>query len=661
MNQENIRNFCIIAHIDHGKSTLADRFLELTKTVPEREMKEQVLDQMDLERERGITIKLTPVQMLWRAQINADINTDKRGLLYEELTYKIRGAFFNVYNKLGPGHKETIYQKALEEEFSNLNLNYEKEKSIEVLYNETKIGIYKPDFIIENKIIIELKATPFIGKLEEKQTWHYLKGSNYRLALLVNFGGKKLQIKRLIYDIIRENPRTNPRKSAYVLNLIDTPGHVDFTYEVSRSLAAVEGAILLVDATQGVQAQTLTNLHLAKEQNLTIIPVINKIDLPSAEIDRVSQEIESVLGIKKEEIILVSAKEGKGIKEVLEAVCERIPPPKGNCDTPLQSLIFDSVFDSYRGVVAFVRIVNGTIKKGEKIRFLATNKEGEALEVGHFKPKPSPTQSLSCGEIGYIVTGLKSVRDAKVGDTITVQSSIRQPPDKAQSLPGYKQVKPFVFASFFTTSGEPKELREALEKLKLNDAALSFEPEKSSVLGLGFRCGFLGLLHLDIVRERLEREYNLDLIITTPSVPYKIAISDSSTSLSSSLSDLGVEGRASRGSAISKIVINNPSELPDPSQTKEIAEPYVKLEIISPANYLGSIMKLTQNRRGAYKEMKYLDPKTVLLTYEIPLVEILVDFYDQLKQVSSGYASLNYELIGFRPEKLIKDGLFGSW
>ncbi len=484
MKQELIRNFAIIAHIDHGKSTLADRFLELTKTVPQREMKDQLLDQMDLERERGITIKLQPVRMSWKE---------------------------------------------------------------------------------------------------------------------------------------------------YELNLIDTPGHVDFTYEVSRSLAAVEGAILLVDATCGIQAQTLSNLHLAKEQNLGIIPVINKIDLQGAEIDQVSQEIESVLGISKSGILLVSAKEGTGIDKVLDTIVERIPAPKGDANQPLQALIFDSIFDSYRGVVAYVRIVNGSIKKGDKIRFLATEREGESLEVGYFKPKFTATNTLSAGEIGYIITGLKSVQDAKVGDTITVQSS----KFKIQSLPGYKQVKPFVFASFFTTTGEPKTLREALEKLQLNDAALSFEPETSSVLGFGFRGGFLGLLHLDIIRERLEREYNLDLIITTPSVPYKVAISD-------------------KLSAISEILINNPSEFPDPSQIREIKEPYVKLEIITPVNYLGPVMELVQNRRGIYKEIKYLDSKTTLLTYEIPLVEILVDFYDKLKQVSSGYASLNYELIGFRPEKLVK-------
>lgn len=480
-DMKTIRNFVIISHIDHGKSTLADRFLELTSTIPPEKMREQYLDLMDLEREKGITIKMQSVRM--------------------------------IYNN-------------------------------------------------------------------------------------------------------------------YMLNLIDTPGHVDFSYEVSRALAAVEGAILLVDATQGIQAQTLANFQLAKEQNLVIIPAVNKIDLPSAEITEVSREIENILGIRRDEILLVSAKEGTGVREVLKAVVGRIPSPKGNPNLPLQALIFDSVFDPYRGVVVYVRIINGRLKKNEKIRFLTKGKEGEALEVGYFKPNLSPTESLSAGEIGYIVTGLKSVQDARVGDTVT-KSKMDQ--ETIEPLEGYREPKPFVFASFFTTSGEPKELREALEKLQLNDSSLVFEPEKSSILGLGFRCGFLGLLHLDIIQERLEREYALDLVVTTPSVPYKVTKKDQT-----------------------EIDIKTPQELPNPAEILEIKEPYLNLEIISPSKYLGLVMELTLNHRGIYKEMDYLDSKNVLLSYEIPLAEILVDFYDCLKQVSSGYASLNYKLIGFRPEKLVK-------
>jgi GTP-binding protein LepA len=476
-----IRNFCIIAHIDHGKSTLADRLLEVTQTVSKREMKEQLLDQMDLERERGITIKLQPVRM-----------------------------------------------------------NY--------LY----------------------------------------KGEEYQL------------------------------------NLIDTPGHVDFTYEVSRSLAAAEGAILLVDATQGIQAQTLTNLRLAKEQNLTIIPVINKIDLPSAEIEKVTEEMVNIIGVKKEDIILTSGKDGSGTKDLLNAIIERIPGPLFEESKSLKALIFDSVFNSYKGVIAYVRVVEGSIKKGDKLKFMATGKEIEAIEVGYFKPQLVPSLMLEEGEIGYIVTGLKTIRDAKVGDTITSAFKPAGIP-----LSGYKQIKPFVFASIFVVDGEPSDLRDALEKLQLNDASLMFEPENSPALGLGFRCGFLGLLHLDIIRERLEREYDLDLIVTTPSVSYEVV--------------------KTNGEVIN---IHSPSELPDFVQS--ISEPFVKMEIITPSSYLGDVMELCSDSRGVYRDMSYIEENTVILTYEIPLFEIITNFYDNLKRQTSGYASYNYEFIGNIPGDLVR-------
>lgn len=479
MEISKIRNFAIIAHIDHGKSTLADRFLEITGTIPKEKLKEQTLDRMDLERERGITIKLQPARMNWK------------------------------------GHQ---------------------------------------------------------------------------------------------------------------LNLIDTPGHVDFTYEVSRSLAAVEGAILVVDGTQGIQAQTLTNLYLAMEQNLTIIPVINKIDLPSSEVDRVSQEMINLLGVEKNEIILVSAKEGTGVPEILDNIIEKIPAPK-DMEEETKALIFDSDFNNYKGVVAFIRLKEGLIKQGDKIKFMVTGKVGEALEVGYLTPDFNKTKEIGTGEIGYIVTGLKNVSEAKVGDTITVLGK----KEAKTFLPGYKQIKPYVFASLYSTTGEPNELRDALEKLTLNDSSLTFDPENSPALGSGFRVGFLGLLHLDIIRERLEREFNQDLIITTPSVSYKIISQDKTEK-----------------------IIKSANDMPNPGTFLEIHEPIVKLEIISPTDYLGPIMELAKERRGEYLGMSYIDSKTALLTYNIPLSEIIVNFYDDLKSISSGYASLNYELTGYKKGELSK-------
>ncbi|HPA25507.1 MAG TPA: translation elongation factor 4 [bacterium] len=478
----NIRNFCIIAHIDHGKSTLADRFLEFTATVEKRKMKEQLLDQMDLERERGITIKLQPVRM------------DYQG---------------------------------------------------------------------------------------------------------------------------------------YILNLIDTPGHVDFTYEVSRSLAAVEGALLLVDATQGIQAQTLANYHLAKDQNLKIIPVINKIDLPSARINETRQELMDLLNCSAEEIILVSGKTGLGIEKLLQTIIEKVPTPKLHNDR-LQALIFDSVYNDYKGVVAYMRLISGTVKAGDKIHLIGTSKTSEVLEVGYFKPIFFKSSHLQAGEIGYIVTGFKDLSSCKVGDTVIQLENFSQAKDL--HLPGYKEIKPMVFAGFFCKEGvSPEDLREGLQKIKLTDASLFFEPENSPALGPGFRCGFLGLLHLEIIQERLKREYKLDLIVTTPSVAYKI-----------------IEKK--QGTEEIEKIIHSPQELPNVHEVLEIQEPWVKLDIITPKEYLGNLMSLLTEKRGIYLNTDYFshDSNRIILHYEMPLSSILTDFYDKLKSSSSGYASLNYELISYR-------------
>ncbi|OGJ43829.1 elongation factor 4 [Candidatus Peregrinibacteria bacterium RIFCSPLOWO2_01_FULL_48_20] len=487
---KNIRNFCIIAHIDHGKSTLADRFLEVTGTLSSREMKHgQMLDTMDIEQERGITIKLQPVRMDW------------------------------------------------------------------------------------------------------------------------NHGGKK-----------------------YQLNLIDTPGHVDFSYEVSRSLAACEGAILVVDASQGIQAQTLANCYMALENNLTIIPVLNKIDLPAAEPERRAIEIENALGISRDEIICISAKEGTNVEKVLERVIEKVPPPKIVDDDETKALIFDSVYDPYKGIVAYVRLMQGHLERGQKIKFLNTKAVTDIIEVGCFKPKYKALDGLDSGEVGYIVTGMKSVADSRVGDTIWRKEGVNVKESDGTPLPGYKRVTPFVYAGIFCTEGEDYPLlRDALEKFSLNDSALTFEPEHSGALGHGFRCGFLGLLHLDIVQERLEREYNLDLIVTAPSVSYEVLQSD------------GTELR-----------ISNPSELPEPNYVQEIREPWMKVEILVPKEYIGAVMKLLNERRGLSKNVQYLDEQRVNVIYEIPLASIVVDFYDELKSISSGYASMSYEFLEFRVGDLVR-------
>ena len=480
-----IRNFCIIAHIDHGKSTLADRLLQTTGTVEQRQMKEQFLDNMDLERERGITIKLKAARMNYKAKDGQE----------------------------------------------------------------------------------------------------------------------------------------------YVLNLIDTPGHVDFSYEVSRSLVACEGALLVVDASQGVEAQTLANVYLALEHNLEIIPVLNKIDLPGAEPERVISEIEEIIGLDCSNAIQASAKEGIGIDEILESIVERVPPPQNTIDQPLRALIFDSYYDSYRGVIVYFRVMDGKLKKGDRIYLMVSGKEYDIDELGVLSPTQKQVDELHAGEVGYLAASIRAVADARVGDTITLSAK-----KASEALPGYTEAKPMVFCGMFPIDADQfEDLREALEKLELNDAALHYEPETSSAMGFGFRCGFLGLLHMEIVQERLEREYNLDLIITAPSVVYRVT--------------------TNKGEVL---YIDNPSRLPAPNDRQMIEEPYVKVEMITPETYVGTLMELSQNRRGVFKDMKYLTKGRTTVTYELPLAEVVTDFFDQMKSRSRGYASMEYHIIGYRENPLVK-------
>jgi len=482
---ENIRNFSIIAHIDHGKSTIADRLLEYTGTISERDKREQILDDMDLEREKGITIK---------------------------------------------------------------------SKAVRLYYHSKK--------------------------------------------------GKE-----------------------YVLNLIDTPGHVDFSYEVSRSLAACEGALLVVDASQGVQAQTVANINLALKNNLKIIPVINKIDLATANPDRAIKELQAISETSEEEIILASAKQGIGSSDILEAIVDRIPHPKGSADQPLRALIFDSVYNSYRGTIVYVKVVDGVIKPGMVIQTMSNNMKYEVIEIGIFRPKMHSINKLIAGEVGYIIAGFKNIKDTQVGDTITDASN----PSKEQ-LPGYKKVTPLVFCSIYPVDNKEYEnLKIALEKLKLNDSSLFSEAETSEALGFGFRCGFLGLLHMEIIQERLEREYDINLIATTPSVMYQVTKKNKE-----------------------KLKISNPASFPPKNEIEKIEEPYVKVNIITPSKYIGGIMDLVQERRGSFKNMEYIDEKILKLDYHIPLNEIILDFYDKLKSISSGYASLDYELTGYHLSELAK-------
>lgn len=483
--RDHIRNFSIIAHIDHGKSTLADRLIEMTGTLSKREMEDQILDSMSLERERGITIKDQAVQLDYKAKDGND----------------------------------------------------------------------------------------------------------------------------------------------YILNLIDTPGHVDFTYEVSRALAACEGALLVIDATQGIEAQTLANVYLAMDHDLEIIPVINKIDLPSADVPRVEKEIEDILGIPKEDCVLCSAKTGVGVDQVLEAVVKRVPPPKGDPALPLQALIFDSKFDSYKGVLLYVRVVNGCLRKGMAIRLMATGKVYDVTEVGVFKPAMVNVDELGEGQVGFLAASIKTVKDARVGDTVTDNNRPAKEP-----LPGYRKATPMVYCGLYPVENSDYDnLRDALEKLQLNDASLSFEPETSTALGFGFRCGFLGLLHMDVVKERLEREYNLSLITTAPNVIYEVVKTNGDIEM-----------------------VDNPSQFPNPTVIEHVEEPFVNATIIVPKDFVGPVMELSQDKRGEYQNMTYLDETRVMIHYALPLSEIIFDYFDRLKSVSRGYASLDYELSGYRPSDMVK-------
>ncbi len=486
MDQTQIRNFSIIAHVDHGKSTLADRLMELTRTITDREMKEQLLDSMDLERERGVTIKASAVRMVYEAEDGSE----------------------------------------------------------------------------------------------------------------------------------------------YLINLIDTPGHVDFTYEVSRALQACEGAILVVDASQGIEAQTLTNVYLALEQDLEIIPVINKIDLPAARPDDIAMEIENLLGdTRAEDIMKISAKSGIGVRDVLETVVRKVPSPRGTLDAPVRALVFDSHYDVYKGVVAYVRVVDGEIKKNDLLQLMATQAKFEPVEMGIFTPGMLKIESLKAGEVGYVATGLKTVQECRVGDTITYAHNSAE-----KALPGYKQVKPMVFAGIYPTENDDyQDLRDALDKLQLNDASLTFEPETSQALNFGFRVGFLGLFHMEIIQERLEREYGLDILATAPSVEYEVVQRDGTT-----------------------IRIDSPAGLPDEGQIEEIREPWMNIQIYTPQDYIGPIMELVIGKRGEVTEQEYLDAQRVILRYRMPLAELVVDFYDRLKSVTQGYASLDYQFEGYYAEDLVK-------
>lgn len=487
--QSNIRNFSIIAHIDHGKSTLADRLLQFTGALSEREMREQFLDKMDLEREKGITIKLQPVRLNYRAADGQD----------------------------------------------------------------------------------------------------------------------------------------------YILNLIDTPGHVDFSYEVSRSLACCEGALLVVDASQGIEAQTLANVYMAMDLNLEIVGAVNKIDLPGADPEKVKQEMEEVLGLDKNDIVAISAKLGIGIEEVLEAIIKFIPPPRGDEQAPLQALIFDSYFDSYKGAICYFRVVSGQVRKGDIIRMMSTGKEYEVIELGVFTPYMTEVEVLKAGEVGYLAAGIKNVSDTKVGDTITLANR-----PAAEPLPGYKEVKPMVYCGLYPLENNDYErLRDALDKLKLNDASLFYEPETSEALGFGFRCGFLGLLHLEIIKERLEREFDLSLLATAPGVIYQILLTDGSI-----------------------IYVSNPTHWPAPQKIEQVFEPFVKASIMVPNEYVGPVMELCQDKRGIFVNMEYLSTQRVMITYKLPLAEILYDFFDALKSRTRGYASLDYEFIGYEPGDLVKLDIF---
>ena len=657
MNSEHIRNFSIVAHVDHGKSTLADRLLERTGTIPERMMRDQVLDRMDLERERGITIKMQPVRMVYHSdrRIDADdTQKDAEGIqkdaenaefLYPELTYKIRGVLFMVRKNLGLGHKEQIYHNALEIEFRKAGFAFDSKKNISLRYDGKSIGTYQPDFVIENKVLIELKALPEIGRAQTEQIWSYLKGCEYKLAFLVNFGSKDLEIKRIVYDSARNSSALSAlslRDSAggsnqvegesYILNLIDTPGHIDFSYEVSRALHAVEGVLLLVDSTQGVQAQTLTTLAMAEAQGCTIIPVVSKIDSPAARVDEVKDELAQLLHISPDEVLAVSGKSGAGVEELLEAIVRDVPPPKSSsAGQEPRGLIFDFSFSKHRGVAVYLRVFDGTFKKGQSLRFAAAGEEFVALEVGVFAPEERPADSLSAGEIGYIVTGIKEAGVVAVGDTIGVIHG------SLPALPGYERVRPVVWASVYPESQDDLPiLRQSLERLRLSDSSLSFEEESSGVLGRGFRCGFLGLLHLEIVTERLKREFGLSLIVTIPTISYVVTTA------------------RPNGAPSGRETIYTPAKFPEHGDIMKIEEPWTKVIIITPPDSVSVLIQMLYDHEANTLGTETYHDGRIEMTVEMPLRELMRGFFDKLKSVSSGYASLSYEILPEREADVVR-------
>lgn len=644
----NIRNFSIIAHIDHGKSTLADRMLELTHTIDPREMKEQVLDRMDLERERGITIKMQPVRMVWKyrpdRRTNAErMQNDAEGFLYKDLTYAIRGALFNVRKKLGLGHKEQIYHNALEIEFRKSGLKFESKKNIPIRYDGKKIGVYQPDFIVEDKVLIELKSLPEIGQPQTEQLWSCLKGCEYKLALLINYGSRDLEIKRVVYDTVRTDSfaqaagsalsASSPRVSAgvsdqgedFILNLIDTPGHVDFSYEVSRALSAVEGVVLLVDATQGVEAQTLSVLSVARSLGLAIIPVVSKIDVPHARTADIVSELSLLLGCSESDVLRASGKTGEGVASVLDAVVVRIPPPRSVGERP-QALVFDFGYSDHRGIIVYARVFGGRIRKGDSLHFCAAAADFQALEVGWLTPREAPSDSLSEGEIGYIVTGIKKPGIASVGDTVT---SSRLP---AQALPGYRFPAPVIWASVYPESQDDLPLlRQSLERLRLSDSSLSFEEESSGVMGKGFRCGFLGMLHLEIIIERLRREFALQLVVTMPTTVYEVTRANGE-----------------------RENIYSPARFPDEGSAKGVREMWARVTVIAKPEHVGAISQLLYEHEAVIGETEALPDGKMQIRSEMPLRELMRGFFDKLKSISSGFASLSYELIGLRTADVIR-------
>jgi len=638
-----IRNFSIIAHIDHGKSTLADRMLEVTGTIAKREMKEQFLDSMDLERERGITIKMTPVRMHWRhldRRINADsTQKDAEGddFLYGELTYKIRGVLFTVRKHLGLGHKEQVYHRAVEIEMAKAGLQYVSKSNIPLRYDGKVIGTYQPDFVVENRVLVELKALPEIGKPQIEQIWSYLKGCEYKLALLANFGSRDLDVKRMVYDSARSASAVSAsglRESAgvvnqveYILNLIDTPGHVDFAYEVSRAMSAVEGAILLVDATQGIEAQTLSVLEIARSVGIVIVPALSKVDAPAARVLEVRKEVAELLHCNEEDILLTSGKTGEGVPELLNAVVARIPPPRGREDGTLKALVFDFHYSDHRGIIVYTRVFDGVIRAKDGLTFMAAGKTFSANEVGILTPKELSTGEIRSGEIGYITTGIKEPGIASVGDTIAAKGARGEP------MAGYRTPQPVIWASVYpeeeaqVRSGDSFEtLRQALERLSLSDSSLSWEEERSGVLGRGFRCGFLGMLHLEIITERLRREFNLSLIVTTPSVAYTIEHPG---------------GRREK--------VYTPSKFPVHGANVVVYEPWVSLTILTPGTHMGPLIQLLALHEAFVKNTQNVSGNRIRLSAEMPLRELMRNFFDKATSATSGYVSISYEHIDERP------------